>query len=226
MDISNELKETLQRLLDLCREFDCHPRLIGGLAVRGFSRRKRFTHDIDLAINRRDLPNLIAILKQMGFDYQGQTQFEGVKASKRIGNVAVEVHISVERLWDMTSNEIYTLSPDSAKVPIDDAGDLLASAVSAIDLLILKLMPLRDRDLCDVIAILLDVPEIDINRFWTNCERTGITQHIAAQVAKLENALKSGDFRDAWSNYYGKPLPVRDAYTVLEKVRAIRKTKP
>jgi hypothetical protein len=72
MDITGELKETLRQLLKLCQEFDCHPRLIGGLAVRGFARRKRFTHDIDLTINRQDLSNLIAILKNMGFDYQTQ----------------------------------------------------------------------------------------------------------------------------------------------------------
>jgi hypothetical protein len=33
MDIDDELKQTLTRLLDLCREFGVHPRLIGGLAV-------------------------------------------------------------------------------------------------------------------------------------------------------------------------------------------------
>jgi hypothetical protein len=48
---------------------------------------------------------------------------------------------------------------------------LLAPTVSAEDLLILKLMPLRDRDLGDVIALLLDLPAIDAKKFWTNCER-------------------------------------------------------
>ena len=69
MVIGKELKQTLIQFLELCREFGVQPRLIGGLAVRGFSRRKRFTHDVDLAIRRGDKPNLIALLKQMGFDY-------------------------------------------------------------------------------------------------------------------------------------------------------------
>lgn len=225
MDIDAELKQTLEQLLKLCGEFGVHPRLIGGLAVRGFARRKRFTHDIDLAINRHDKPNLIALLKHMGFDYQDQSQFEGVKASKRIGDTAVEIHISVERLWDMTSNQTYTLSSESAEVPIDDAGELVAPTVSAQDLLILKLMPLRDRDLSDVIALLLDVPDIDARVFWANCERTGNTHHIAAQLAKLETALKSGDFREAWADYYGEPLSMRDILSVLEKVRSLLKAK-
>ena len=125
----------------------------------------------------------------------------------------------------MTSNQTYTLSPASAEVPIDDAGHLLAPTVSAEDLLILKLMPLRDRDLSDVIALFLDVPEIDARTFWANCERTGNTRHIAAQLAKLENTLKRGDFREAWADYYGAPLSMRDILTVLQKVRLLLRAK-
>lgn len=225
MDIDNELKQTLEQLLKLCHDYGVHPRLVGGLAVRGFARRKRFTHDIDLAISRYDKPNLITILKQMSFDYQDQTQFEGVKATKRIGNKTVEIHIAVDRLWDMTSNQTYTLSPDSTELPIDDAGDLLVPTVSAEDLLILKLMPLRERDLSDVIALLLDLPDIDARTFWANCERTGNTSHIAAQLRKLENALKSGSFREAWADYYGEPLSKRDIVPLIEKVRSLLKAK-
>jgi len=223
MDIDRELKQTLEQFLKLCREFGVRPRLIGGLAVRGFARRKRFTHDIDLAIGRHDKPNLIALLKQMGFDYQDQSQFEGVKAVKRVGNTTIEIHVSVDRLWDMVSNQTYTLSPNSAEVPIDDEGELLAPTVSAEDLLILKLMPPRDRDLSDVIALLLDVPEIDAHAFWENCERTGNTRHVAAQLAKLETALKSGDFREAWADYYGESLSMRDILSVLDKARSLLK---
>ena len=225
MDIDSELKQTLIRFLELCRELDVHPRLIGGLAVRGFARRKRFTHDIDLAISLRDKPNLITLLKQMGFDYQDQSQFEGVKASKRIGNIAVEFHISVEKLWDMTSNQTYTLSSESVESPIDDDGELIAPTVSIEDLLILKLMPLRDRDLSDVIALLLDAPSIDARLFWENCARTDITRHIAAQLAKLEYSLKSGDFREVWADYYGEKLSMREALSALEQVRSLLKTK-
>ena len=226
MDIGKELKQTLIQFLELCREFGVQPRLIGGLAVRGFSRRKRFTHDVDLAIRRGDKPNLIALLKQMGFDYQDQSQFEGVKASKRVGDMAVEFHISVEKLWDMTSNQTYTLSSESAKLPIDDQGDFIAPTVSIEDLLILKLMPLRDRDLSDVIALFLDAPRIDERMFWTNCDRTENTRHIAAQLIKLQTSLKSGEFREAWSDYYGEKLSLRDVLLVIEKTRSLLKVKP
>ncbi|OIN94860.1 MAG: hypothetical protein COS37_00165 [Anaerolineae bacterium CG03_land_8_20_14_0_80_58_20] len=225
MDIGKELKQTLIQFLELCKEFGVQPRLIGGLAVRGFSSRKRFTHDVDLAIRRGDKPNLIALLKQMGFDYQDQSQFEGVKASKRLGEVTVEFHISVEKLWDMSSDQTYTLSSQSAELPIDDHGDLIAPTVSVEDLLILKLMPLRERDLCDVIALLLDAPRINGRLFWENCKRTENTSHISSQLAKIETALKSGNFREAWSDYYGDKLSMRDVLSAIEKVRLLLKAK-
>ena len=126
----------------------------------------------------------------------------------------------------MTSNQTYTLSPDSAQVAVDEAGNLLAPSVSAEDLLILKLMPLRDRDLGDVIALLLDLPRLDTKKFWANCERTSNTRHIIAQLGKLENSLRSGAFREAWSAYYDEHLSARDVLVVIEKVRAIQKAKP
>lgn len=216
----------MEQLLTLCEQYSVRPRLIGGLAVRGYAQRKRFTHDIDLAIQLHDKPMFVSILKQMNFEYQDLSRFEGIKATKQIGSTAVEIHISVEKLWDMTSNQTYTLSSASEDVSIDDAGKIVAPAVSAEDLLILKLMPLRDRDKSDVIALFLDLPQIDANTFWKNCERTSNTQHISAQLAKLENAIKNGSFRAAWQDFYGTPLSMRQVALVLEKVRTLLKAKP
>ena len=45
-------------------------------------------------------------------------------------------------------------------------------------------------------------------------------------IAKLENALRSGDFREAWSEFYGAALAAREVLTVIEKVRSLQKAKP
>ncbi len=87
VDIDRALKETLEQLLELCQQYDIRPRLIGGLAVRGYADRKRFTHDIDLAITRNDKPMFISILKQMGFEYQDVSRFVGSpQRTKHQGN--------------------------------------------------------------------------------------------------------------------------------------------
>jgi hypothetical protein len=46
-----------------------------------------------------------------------------------------------------------------------------------------------------------------------------------AQLAKLEKALKSGHFREAWTEYYGERLSAREVLVVLDKVRSLQKAK-
>lgn len=77
MKIDSELTTALQELIAACRDFQIVPRLIGGLAVRGYTLRKRYTHDIDLAVSKHDKANLVTILKRMGFDYQDETALMG-----------------------------------------------------------------------------------------------------------------------------------------------------
>jgi hypothetical protein len=74
-----------------------------------------------------------------------------------------------------------------------------------------------------VIALLLDVPDIDTGKFRANCDRTQNTRHIAAQLTTLEQRLTSGEFREAWADYYGEPLAMRDILAVLEQVRTLQK---
>jgi len=226
VEIDPELKTALQKLLDACREFQIMPRLIGGLAVRGYTHRKRYTHDIDLAISKRDKANLVTILKRMGFDYQDETAFEGVKASKRVGDMTVEIHISVEKLWDMRSGQEYVLSPKTAAVPVDERGEVVAPAPSVEDLLILKLLPLRDRDIGDVIGLILDNPDLDATAFWQNCDRTGNTAYVRQRLDELEQSLKTGGFRDAWQADYGEPRSISEIRMVLDRVRKLKRAKP
>ena len=93
VELDPELEDVLRQLFEACDEFQITPRLIGGLAVRGHTRRKRYTHDIDLSIDREDKPNLIAILKSMGFEYRDQTSFGGVKAWQQIGKVSGSAYL-------------------------------------------------------------------------------------------------------------------------------------
>jgi len=165
VEIDPELKTALQELLAACRALQITPRLIGGLAVRSYSRRKRYTHDIDLTISKRDKANLITILKRMGFAYQDETAFEGVKATRRVGDVTVEIHIAVERLWDMRSGREYAWPLGVTEIAIDDQGSFTVPVVLVEELLILKLLPLRDRDVADVIGLILDNPDLDAAAF-------------------------------------------------------------
>ncbi|PKO20474.1 MAG: hypothetical protein CVU38_19930 [Chloroflexi bacterium HGW-Chloroflexi-1] len=161
----------------------------------------------------------------MGFDYQDETAFEGVKATRRVDDVTVEIHISVEKLWDMRSGQEYVWSPLVTEILVDDQGSLSAPAASVEELLILKLLPLRDRDMVDAIGLILDNPDMDLAAFWQNCERTGNTTHVAKRLHELEQKLSSGAFRDVWQVEYGDPLSLTEVRLVLEQVRKLKLTR-
>jgi len=136
------------------------------------------------------------------------------------------VHIAVERLWDMRSGREYTLSPAIVEVAVDEASELSALATSVEDLLILKLLPLRDQDMADVIALILDNPTIDGDRFWDNCRRTGNSEHVHQRLQVVEENLAKGTFRDVWHRFYGYSLSRSDVLDVLQTIRRLRKAGP
>ncbi len=94
------------------------------------------------------------------------------------------------------------------------------------DLLILKLLPLRDQDLADVIALLLDNSELEVKAFWENCQRTGNTDHVLRRLSEVEETLKDGTFRQSWQNYYPESLSLSETLTVIRAVESLRKVKP
>lgn len=226
MELDPELEGVLRRLFEACDEFQITPRLIGGLAVRGHTKRKRYTHDIDISIDRGDKPNLIAILKSMGFEYRDQTSFGGVKAWQQIGKVMVELHISVDKLWDMRSDRQYVLSSAIVQVAVDEQGKILTLATAVEDLLILKLLPLRRQDLADVIALLLDNPELDVSAFWENCQRTGNTDHILRRLDEVEQMLKDDTFREQWQGYYHEDINLSETLSIIRTVESLKDAKP
>lgn len=139
--------------------------------------------------------------------------------------MTVEIHIAVERLWDMRSTHEYAWSPDLTEVSLDEEGTLVVPAVPVEELLILKLLPLRDRDVVDIIALILDNPDMDAAAFWRHCQRTGNEAHISKRLDELAQMLNSGTFRDVWQAEYGEPLSLAQVRVVLDRVRKLKRSK-
>jgi hypothetical protein len=75
-------------------------------------------------------------------------------------------------------------------------------------------------------GLILDNPDLDAAAFWQNCGRTGNTVHVRQRLDELEQALKTGAFRDAWPADYGEPLSISAVRTVLDRVRKLKRAKP
>ena len=90
------------------------------------------------------------------------------------------------------------------------------------DLLILKLMTLRELDTIDTIALLLENPEqINIASYRRKVVTAELTQHINARIEAISQLLKSGQAHEIWKKYMGTDLSSREigiALTALKKL--------
>ena len=231
-ELEQELLRNLTQIIARSEELECHPLLIGGYAVRAYARmRKRFTEDLDLVISRHDQGNFITTLKALGYEYRPETAFGGIKATKPVAERFLELHISIDKVWDISSDKTYPLSEDTFASgqlrPIEPYSEGLetivqAPVISLEDLLILKLMTLRELDTIDTIALLLENPEqVNIASYRRKVVTAELTQHINARIETISQLLKSGQANEVWKKYMGTDLSRKETETVLTALKKL-----
>lgn len=232
-EFERELLRNLTQLLERSQELGCHPLLIGGYAVRAYVPvRKRFTEYLDLAISRYDQGKLIAALKALGYEYHPETAFGGIKATKQIAERSLELHVSVDKVWDISSDKTYPLSEDTFASgelrpikPYSEGPEGLVVQALVIpfeDLLILKLMTLRELDIVDTIAFLLDNPEGGkASLYRRKVVTAGLTQHINARIEAISELLKSGQVKEAWKKYMDTDLTTDEIKVALVALKKL-----
>lgn len=228
-ELEQELLKNLAQIVARSEELECHPLLIGGYAVRAYARmRKRFTEDLDLVISRHDQSNLIAALKALGYEYRPETALGGIKASKPMAGRSLELHISVDKVWDISSDKTYSLPEDifaSGQLkPIEPfSGEIVQAPVIPLeDLLILKLMTLRELDTTDAIALLLENPkQVHIVSYRRKVVTAELTQHINTRIEAISQLLKSGQANEFWKKYMGDDLSHKEVEIVLTALKEL-----
>lgn len=222
----------LKRINREARNFQMDLILIGGYAIRAFTRERswRFTKDIDFITTRRDLTALRGMFDLFGYDFE-RTDF-GVKGSKRINSESIELHISVDKVIDWSTGLEYKLSLDifakanrmKVKAFLKDNKNLETDAMVAPieDVLAMKLMTERIRDHFDAIALIFDSFEIvDTIRFWINCEKSSLKQHVKKKLESLLADTKRGLVRKIWKEFTGMDLIRAQEVTLKERITSL-----
>ena len=90
------------------------------------------------------------------------------------------------------------------------------------DLLILKLMTLRELDTIDTIALLLENPkQVNIASYRRKVVTAELTQHINARIEAISQLLKSGQANEVWKKYMGTDLSSREMGTALTALKKL-----
>ena len=211
----------LQALLEACRQRDVVVFVIGGFGVRAYGSLLRRTLDLDLAVIAGAWPALADVLKTQG--YRLSSAGIWVTATKGEGEEAVEIHIAVGDVVDVQSAARYPVGIEPGiRRSVPDL-DIAVPVFTLEGLLITKLMALRDNDVVDVVALLLQhVEQVDVERFWSQVEEAGLLALLNDRLAELEEVLQSEEVNAIWWDRLGLMLDEGERWTALRIVRRMR----
>ncbi len=225
-DIERNLFQELHTVLQACRDSNLPVTLIGGLATAAYLRRyRRFTEDIDLVVPAAKVEQLLLMLRSHGFIVTG-TQ-EWWKASKEIGDHELIVDVVTETIGESVTQQNYTLSfhPPQPLIVVtpyfSELGEFACEvpAIGTEDLIVLKLLSGRDKDLIDLTALLVEsFSQIDLKSLHEKITAARLQMAMSIAVTEWRNALESGDLCYLWEVTYDRPLTRRQVASLMVKI--------
>lgn len=212
----------LRAVLDACYRRRVKVFVIGGFGVYAYGSLLRRTLDLDLAIAAEAWPALADVLQAQGYHLSSAGIW--VTATKGEPKESVEIHIAVGNVVDVQSDGRYPLDiePGAQRFLPDSEMPLLVFSLEG--LLITKLLALRDNDVVDVVALLVQhFGEVDAGRFWHQVREAGLTALLEDRLAELAEILRSTEVDAIWWDRLGLMLDRGERRLALESVRRLQK---
>lgn len=232
-DTEVESLNDLERIIARAGQFGIRLVLIGGYAVRAYTRGYRYTKDIDFVMSKKDIGGIVALLKEFGYEVS-ETEF-GIAGRKTITAGRIDLHISTGEVYDASTGSTYPFSDDrlagaaereiTGFLPRGKDIRVSAPVVLLEDLLILKLM-MRDRekDYIDIVSLLFDCGNsVDIDEISRRCEAAGLSGHIRARVQDFMGKLRTGIIRRSWEKASGARLQAKDETKIRKLLRDLER---
>lgn len=230
--IERESLKDLERIVKGIKDWGLNLAVIGGYAVKAYTRGYRYTKDIDLVAAKIDMGRLIALLKKLGYDVK-ETQF-GLKGKKKLDGGFINLDIAVGEIWDISTDKRYPVDEIlNESEPLEISGFLeedrkirvKAHVTPLEDLVIFKLMTRgRDKDIVDVISLIIDRwNDLDLEEFTMKCSRAGLGRHIREQALGIIGLIRTGEARKVWLSITGQRLMRKTETELIKHLREIEK---
>jgi hypothetical protein len=167
--------------------------VVGAFAVRTYLRDpdRRRTHDLDLVALPTALEALGKLLSERGYHVYPSTPWW--RAERGSGRDRIIIDIGAGAVVDMASFESYPLDvaeaqpraePGAAPIPVPPLEDLLA----------MKILAHRDKDILDVIAILRDAGDaIDVHKLRRRIDARDLEIPLQRGYLAIVAAIESGE---------------------------------
>lgn|GEM_PF-3955222 len=181
--------------------------VLGAFAVRAYLHEpdQRYTHDLDLLANADSLVSLREMLEFRGYTVYSSGPWW--RAERKSGNERILIDVALGSVVDMMSFESYPLATNEAQLRAEPGGPLIP--VPPIeDLLAMKILAHRDKDILDVVALLRDVGDIIQSEvFAMRVEMRDLEIPTRRGYLEIVAAIESGELARLWELRTGAPPP-------------------
>jgi len=207
--------QDLERILRAARKLGINLVLIGGYAVAAYTRGYRYTKDIDLTADKPAIGGLKGLLKNLGYSIR-DTEF-GLAGSKRLNKGFIDLHISVGKIYDVSTGKEYPIDSSlfknakrsTVKGFLSKTSSLEAPVVDLETLIVLKTTTVgRDKDAVDLLSLFRDKrDDIDITLVAERAKAADLAEHLLQRIRDYARSLRDGDLDQVWANVTATRLP-------------------
>jgi hypothetical protein len=214
-EVEKRSLQDLERILRAARKLGIRLVLIGGYAVAAYTRGYRYTKDIDLVADKPAIGGLKGLLKSLGYSIR-DTEF-GLAGSKRLNKGFIDLHISVGRIYDLSTGKEYPIDSSlfknakrsTVKGFVSKTSSLEAPVVDLETLIVLKTTTVgRDKDAVDLLSLFRDKrDDIDITLVAERAKAADLVEHLLQRIRDYARRLRDGELDQVWANVTATRLP-------------------
>jgi len=218
------LRRTLDQIVSEARAAGLPLVTIGAFAVRAYLSHPdaRRTNDLDLVTTSAALPALKAILERRGFRVFASGPWWHGEAA---GPPRMVVDVAVDAVVDLTSFERYPMDLADARERLESGGALLVPSIE--DLLALKLLSARDKDILDVVALFMDARDApDRATFLRRVEDRDLEIPVRRGYLEVIAAYGTGTLQKLWELRAGAPLDAAALGRAIEALHTLFRSAP
>jgi len=174
-----------------------------------------YTKDIDLAADKPAIGGLKGLLKSLGYSIR-DTEF-GLAGSKRLNKGFIDLHISVGKIYDVSTGKEYPIDSSlfknakrsTVKGFLSKTSSLEAPVVDLETLIVLKTTTVgRDKDAVDLLSLFRDKrDDIDITLVAERAKAADLAEHLLQRIRDYARRLRDGDLDQVWANVTASRLP-------------------
>lgn len=214
----------LQKILTACDESHITVFVVGAFSIRAYDCLFRASQDLDLAVMAEEWPRLKQLLESLGYTVAPEQVW--ITAVRPVGDGQIEINIALNGVTDLDSAATYPLNPHRPERHQPADLDFPLPVLPFESVLITKLIALREKDVADLLGILMQRGEaIRPKQFWQYAGAADLDHQLRERLRQLIDHLNGGEAISIWYDRTGTILTDDDRASMLKVIRRLLKSR-